>query len=133
MPKKYDILLLTHGEWGGSLLSNLKMIVGNAPGAYSIPLMSADTFNDYYSRVEEKIKSLNSSVLVLTDLYGGTTSNVALKLTQKYNLKIISGLNAGLLLEAVSNQQSELNDHLVRELLEASLNNCKVLSINIKS
>lgn len=131
MTVNYEILILTHGDWGDSLIKNLGMILGEIKGVKNIPLLPIDTLNDYYSRVEEEVKNLGTPLLIITDLYGGTTSNVTLMLEKKYDIKAVSGLSSALLLEAITNQTKELDDSLVNKLQEANINNCKVLSIDI--
>lgn len=99
---KPQILLLTHGGWGMSLVNGVKMILGTVDFVHEIPLMPEVTLPEYMAVVDEYVSTMPENSLVFTDFFGGTTTNVAAKVSKDKNLKVISGLNAPLLLEACS-------------------------------
>lgn len=99
---KPQILLLTHGGWGMALADSLKMILGAIDFVHEIPLLPELTFLEYYEQVEEFAKTLPEHSLILTDVFGGTTTNVGAKIGRDKGLNVISGLNAPLLIEACS-------------------------------
>lgn len=100
--KKPQILLLTHGGWGMSLLNGVRMILGAVDFVEEIPLMPEMTLPEYLTKVREKAETLPEGSLILTDVFGGTTTNVGAKLGKDLNIKVYSGLNAPMLLEACS-------------------------------
>lgn len=102
MEKKPQILLLTHGGWGMSLLNGVRMILGAVDFVEEIPLMPEMTLPEYLTKVREKAETLPEGSLILTDVFGGTTTNVGAKLGKDLNIKVYSGLNAPMLLEACS-------------------------------
>lgn len=128
---RQPILILTHGGWGEHLLASINMIVGAVEEVYEVPLDPEDNLTDYIERVEQQIKTLTWSdkLLILTDIKGGTTSNVALRLSRDYNILAISGLNTALLLEAIMKQTVPYTEISGQELLAASLANNVILEI----
>lgn len=96
------ILLLTHGGWGMSLMQGVKMILGDVKFVSEIALTPEMTLDEYYSEVEAYVALMPKGSLILTDMFGGTTTNVAAKLGKQYSLNVLSGLNAPLLIEACS-------------------------------
>ncbi|MDD3404062.1 MAG: PTS sugar transporter subunit IIA [Hespellia sp.] len=102
MDTRPQILLLTHGGWGMSLLKGVQMILGTADFVSEIALLPEMTFSEYYQKVEEKVKTLSKDSVIMTDVFGGTTTNVAAKLGRDFHFKVYSGLNAAMLLEACS-------------------------------
>ena len=96
-----EILLLTHGGWGLQLCNSLRMVMGEIEGVTEIALMPVDTLGEFYQRVEAVVKTMPEGSLIVTDFIGGTTSNVAARLSADYPVAVISGLNASLLLEAL--------------------------------
>lgn len=100
--EKPQILLLTHGGWGMALADSLKMILGETDFVHEIPLLPELTFADYYEIVKKFTETLHPDSLILTDVFGGTTTNVAAKLGRDHQFKVIAGLNAPLLIEACS-------------------------------
>lgn len=97
---KPQILLLTHGGWGQALTESLKMIMGSVDFVYEIPLTPEQTLTEYYTLVNAYAKGMPKQSLIMTDVFGGTTTNVGAKIGKERNLKVISGLNAPLLIEA---------------------------------
>ncbi|MBP1042857.1 PTS sugar transporter subunit IIA [Vagococcus sp. BWB3-3] len=128
---RQPILILTHGGWGEHLLASIKMIVGAVEEVYEVPLAPEDNLNDYIERVDQRIKALTWSdqLLILTDIKGGTTSNVALRLSREYQILAISGLNTALLLEAIMKQTAPFTESTGQELLAASQANNVILEI----
>ena len=103
--ERIKFLLLTHGIWGESLIESLKMIIGKIENVAILSLFPETTFEEYYSRVEDIIKIMDKKGIIFTDIFGGTPTNIAIKLGSKYNIKVYSGLNAPLLLEALSEEE----------------------------
>lgn len=72
----YDIIILTHGDAGKELLKSSEMIVGKTKNTTAISLiigMSPETLMEQ----TRKILRPNIKTVILTDIYGGTPSNVA--------------------------------------------------------
>ena len=124
---KEQILLLTHGGWGKALLGGVEMILGKVDFVEEIPLSAQDTQREFEDKVEAYLDACQRSaadqvhITVLTDLFGGTTTNTAAFIARRHqdNIHVLTGLNAPLLLEACSQIafQSSLN---ILKLLEDS-------------
>ena len=119
-----DILLLTHGGWGQQLCNSLRMVMGEIKGVTEIALMPVDTLGEFYQRVEDVVKTMPDGSLILTDFVGGTTSNVAARLSVDYPIAVVSGLNASLLLEALDRREHGSLTTCVSELVEAGRSSC---------
>lgn len=96
------ILILTHGQWGEALVESLTMILGKIEGCDVIPLKPENTFSEYFELVSNYCNTIEEESLILTDLQGGTTSNVALKIGVERNMHVICGLNAPILIEGIT-------------------------------
>ena len=125
MGKELEILLLTHGDWGKYIIEAGKMIVGNVDRVSQISLNPADTFEEFYEKVENKVSEMKEGSLIITDIFGGTTTNVAAKLSLSYKINIISGLNAPLLFEALLNIDSINEDSILDSIVEEGRDSCK--------
>lgn len=97
---KPQILLLTHGGWGMSLLEGVKMVVGAVDFVKEHPLKPQVTFQEYLAEVRVIADTLPEGSLIITDMFGGTTTNAAAVIGREKNIKVISGLNAPLLAQA---------------------------------
>ena len=125
MGKELEILLLTHGDWGKYIIDAGKMIVGNVDRVSQISLNPADTLEEFYEKVENKVSEMKEGSLIITDIFGGTTTNVAAKLSLSYKINIISGLNAPLLFEALLNIDSINEDSVLDSIVEEGRDSCK--------
>lgn len=96
------VLLLTHGGWGMVLVNSIEMIMGSVDFVHEIPLNPEMTFEEYYNAVNQYVETMPEGSLILTDIFGGTTTNVAAKIGHQRGLKVISGLNAPILMEVCS-------------------------------
>ncbi len=132
MEKKLEILLLTHGDWGKYIIEAGEMIVGNVDCVSHIALNPADTFEEFYETVEKKISSMKEGSLVITDIFGGTTTNVAAKASLSYNINIISGLSAPLLFEALLNIDSIDEESTLDRIVEEGKDSCKNILKELK-
>lgn len=100
------------------------MVTGEIKGVTEIALMPVDTLGEFYQRVEAVVKTLPEGSLILTDFVGGTTSNVAARLSADYPVAVIAGLNASLLLEALDRREQGMLTACVDELVEAGRSSC---------
>ena len=124
---KEQILLLTHGGWGKSLLKGVEMILGKIDFVDEIPLCAQDTQMEFENKVEAYLDDCQKNapdqvhITIFTDLFGGTTTNTAACIARRRqnSVDVVTGLNAPLLLEACSQIafQSSLG---IPKLLEAA-------------
>lgn len=131
MREKNKIILLTHGGWGESLIKSMGMLVGNVTNVIDISLEPSDTLESFINKVMDLSKKIDENTLVLTDIPGGTTSNVALKLTQKYPWKIISGVNSLMLIDAIMKQNLDLNDDILQSICNSGKDSQKILKVKL--
>jgi len=131
-PVTSEILLLTHGGWGSYLCASLRMVTGEILGVSEIALMPVDTFSEFYQRVEQAVSQMPAGSLILTDFIGGTTSNVAARLSVDYPIAVVCGLNASLLLQALElREEGQLTDS-IEQLVEAGRESCLDVVAHIK-
>ena len=98
---KTGLLLITHGNIGRDMLDTVTDILGNCPlPADAIAVHPGDDPELLFEAASRLASELDQGdgVLVLTDLYGSTPSNIATRLTNTHNLRVISGANIPMLL-----------------------------------
>ncbi len=107
------LLLITHDKLGRSLLDTAAMILGNTPakvGAIDVP---GDSNPDrVYADASAACTALDKGdgVLVLTDLYGSTPSNIATRLLVEHNVLVVSGLNVPMLVRVLNYASCSLEE-----------------------
>jgi len=108
------VVLATHGELGRALIGAMEMIVGAQPLVAALSLQVADRIEDATSRLQEALDGADEGdgVLVLTDMLGGTPSNLCLALIGGPRpVEVISGVSLPMLLKAVqARRESDLRE-----------------------
>lgn len=108
------IVLATHGELGRALIGAMEMIVGSQPLVAALSLQVGDRLEDATSRLQEVLAGDDEGdgVLVLTDMLGGTPSNLCLALIGGPRpVEVISGVSLPMLLKAVQvRHESDLRE-----------------------
>jgi PTS system mannose-specific IIA component len=94
-------LIVTHGNVGGELIKAAEIIKGPLK---SLLHVSVDTFNSVESlkkEISSSIKKIDAGqgVLILTDLFGGTPSNLSLSFLKKDRVEVVTGVNLPMLLK----------------------------------
>jgi mannose PTS system EIIA component len=95
------LLLLTHNDIGAQLMLAAKSTYGSVP--YRTELLSIDHYDqptDLINLAQQYVKVLDSGdgVLILTDMFGSTPSNIAKSFSHRKNVNVISGINLSMLL-----------------------------------
>lgn len=95
------ILLITHNGLGDSLLDCVRHVTGKVPSHLkSLSVLADDEPNSKEEEARELIKLLDTGdgVLILTDIYGATPSNIAQRLCQPGQVEGVAGVNLPMLL-----------------------------------
>lgn len=120
-----EILTLTHGGWGANLIGSLKMVAGEIPGVTDMALRPVDTLGEFYEKVKAKVAQMPAGSLIIADFSGGSTSNVAARLSAEFDIGVIAGLSAPLLLAALDLRDEGKLSEQVGALVEIGKNSVK--------
>ncbi len=98
------LLIITHGDIGRSLLDTAVVVMGCCPlqvETLGVPMASdpdqqLDRAQNYLQQLEQ-----GDGVLILTDLYGSTPSNIACKLCN-HKVTVVTGLNLPMLIRVLN-------------------------------
>jgi PTS system mannose-specific IIA component len=105
------LLLITHGRLGDDMLDAVKEILTVCPlSTASIAVNSnsdPDQLLETANRLCDKLDD-GDGVLILTDLYGSTPSNIANRLIDTHNASVISGANLPMLLRMLNYPEMSL-------------------------
>lgn len=106
----FRFLLITHGNLGQSLVecveNNLQKKCGD-----KIDIISLNSSDIDLTRKELDIyinKNKDCEIIILTDLYGASSSNIVKKHTSQENIYAISGLNLPMLMKAVTLKTNDI-------------------------
>jgi mannose PTS system EIIA component len=114
------ILVVTHGNLASTLIETLEFIMGKEQERV-LPI-SIDIKEDP-DNLRKKIKqgilkvSSDKGVLIFTDMFGGTPSNLAYSFLDEGKIEVISGVNLPLLLKAVTARKKSMEMETFANLL----------------
>jgi len=110
---KVGILLITHDNIGAVLLRTAIEVLGICP--LSTGTLAAPSSCDPERILEDARRAAQEmdggdGVLVLTDLYGATPSNIACRLHRFHELRVVSGLNLPMLIRVLNYPDLDLEE-----------------------
>ena len=99
------IVIVTHRQLGDALVDAAEFILGKKPEAVeavSIDINeNVDALRNNIADVLEKVRQ-PEGVLILTDMFGGTPSNLSYSFLDEGRIEVLSGVNLPILIKAVS-------------------------------
>ena len=95
------ILIVTHGDLGAELLRTAQEIVGKLPRVESVSIQASEQIEKARKKIEAVLHRVNDGggVLILTDLFGGTPSNLVLSYLEEGKLEVVTGVNLPMLMK----------------------------------
>ena len=101
------ILLLTHGALGHALLETLNGIAGEQEQISCIAICPSDNAEVKHDELHKEIDKLNAGkgVVILTDMFGGTPSNLAMSALGVKPIEVIAGVNLPMLIKLVEDRK----------------------------
>lgn len=115
------ILVVTHCDLGKELISAAEFIVGKLDAMESISINQATDSERILKTIEAKITALDQGegVLILTDMFGGTPSNLSLSFLEKDSIEVLTGVNLPMII-AIAQTRTRLKlDELAEKAQEA--------------
>ncbi len=96
-------VLVTHGQLGQELVAVAQTIVGETSHIEAVSIGWNDDVEESKKRIEEAVQRVDQGkgVIILTDMFGGTPSNLSLPLLQRNELEIITGVNLPMVIKLV--------------------------------
>jgi len=111
------ILLITHGSYGEALLQNISHVLNKRPPqVMQLGLTSQDDPLDMLPMARDMLALVDKGdgVLILTDIFGASPSNLALKLLERGRVEGLTGVNMPMLLRALTYRDKGMETLLVR-------------------
>jgi PTS system mannose-specific IIA component len=98
------VVVVTHGQLANELLNAAEMIVGDLPQFAAVSIGWHDDVNDARVDIERAIDRVrgDGGVLVLTDMFGGTPSNLGMTFLETNRVEVITGVNLPMLIKLAS-------------------------------
>lgn len=123
-------IIVTHGRLAIELVTAAEMIVGEIKHIIAVSIGWNDELEEGLKEIEQAIKKVNQGdgVLILTDMFGGTPTNVAMTFSQPGKVEIITGVNLPMIIKLASQQKDESLSILAGKVREQGQKNIYIAS-----
>jgi PTS system mannose-specific IIA component len=118
------VIVVTHGQLAIELVKVAEMIVGDLPQFIAVSIGWHDDVTIAREEIARAIERVQgpSGVLILTDMFGGTPSNLGLTFLETNRVEIITGVNLPMLIKLAGMQSSSDLLAVAREMRENGRN-----------
>ena len=112
-------MIITHGNLALELKSAMEHMIGDQNDIEIFSITPEDDIDIQKNKIEKKLKELNQGkgVIILTDVFGGTPSNLALNFLEPGIIEIMSGVNLPMLIKIC-----QLRDKNILEVIQEGKN-----------
>ena len=88
-------LIVTHGNLAHELLNAARQIEADVAGIEAVPLDWSDTVEDARDKIAAALDRMghDRGVIIFTDMFGGTPSNISLSFLDQGHIEIVTGVN----------------------------------------
>jgi PTS system mannose-specific IIA component len=113
------IVIVTHRELGDALVGAAEFIIGSQPESIeSISIDLSENAEKLRQKIDRGIKQVmgEEGVIILTDMFGGTPSNLAYSFLEEGRIDVLSGVNLPILIQAINMRKKLKLDQLAANL-----------------
>ncbi len=114
------LLVVTHGRVAEELVKATKTIVGPMDALEAVSIGWDDDVAEARQRIEEAVQRVGrgEGVLILTDMFGGTPTNIALSLLERGKVEVITGVNLPMLIKFTNLRDEMAFAEIARRIAE---------------
>jgi PTS system mannose-specific IIA component len=115
------MVLVTHGRLAAEFIAALEHVVGPQSHIAAVCIGPEDDMEKRRADILDCVRAVDSGagVVLLTDMFGGTPSNLAISVMDRAKIEVIAGINLPMLIKLASLRQSEPLAEAVRGAQEA--------------
>lgn len=123
-------VIVSHGRLAEELLNALTIILGEAPNIEAISIGWYDDVEESKKKISLSLKKVDqkNGVIIFTDMFGGTPSNLSFSFLLDNKIEIITGVNLPMLIKFVSLQRSNNLKEVARKVAEQGKKNIHLAS-----
>lgn len=129
--KEKKIILISHGRLSEGMYHSVTMIVGENKQLSYLGMMEGENPSVVSDRVKEMaIQEPETQFIVIADLFGGSVCNACISLLNYQNIKLLAGMNMGLVIELLLAPQP-LSDQEISEKIQVTNEGIKYITPSI--
>lgn len=94
------ILIVSHGRLAEALITSVQFLVGSLQKIKGVSIWPKDKEKEVRDRIQREIKEVDDGdgVVILTDVLGGTPTNLSISFLEKEKVEVVTGVNMPMLL-----------------------------------
>lgn len=104
MSEKIGGVIVSHGQVANELLSAAETVVGELDNIAAVSIGWHDDVETAKAEIERAVKQVShgNGVLILTDMFGGTPTNISAMFIKENEVELITGVNLPMVLKLAS-------------------------------
>lgn len=124
------LILVTHGKLANQFVEAMEHVVGKQSAVVTVCIGPNDNMERRRAQIARSIEKVDSGqgVIILTDLFGGTPSNLAISLLDAGKVEVIAGINLPMLIRLAGARNSMTVTEAVKAARDAGKNYITVAS-----
>ena len=129
------IVVVTHGQLATELVNAAEMIVGDLTQFTAVSIGWHEDVNDAREEIAQAIERVrgDAGVLLLTDMFGGTPSNLGMTFLETNRIEVLTGVNLPMVIKLASLRSSQDLLAVAREMRDHGRNAIWVASDLLRS
>ncbi len=130
MTLKIGVLIVSHYRLGEEMLQALRLIVPEPPPFRALGIEPKQTVDEMRAAIAAEIETLEKGdgVMILTDMFGGTPSNMSLPFLDEHRIEVVTGVNLPMLIKLATLTEEPPLEELAGLIREYGQRNIKVAS-----
>jgi PTS system mannose-specific IIA component len=127
---KVGVVLVTHYRLGHEFLQALRLIVPDSPGFEAVAIGPNQGVEEMRRAIAEALAKVDQGegVLVLTDMFGGTPSNISLSFLEERRVEVVTGVNLPMLIKLATLHEERSLEELAAFIKRYGQRNISVAS-----
>lgn len=124
------VVLVTHPNLGDKFIYTAEVICGKIPALVTVSIDTKQGVEELKRNISSAIKSVDSGegVLIITDMFGGTPSNMSLAFLSDGQIEVLTGLNLAMLIKISSCREVRNLKELAKMVKESGQQNILLAS-----
>ncbi len=123
-------LVVTHGQLGQELVSAAQAIVGEISYIAAVSIGWNDDVDESKKKIEQAVAEVDQGkgVIILTDMFGGTPSNLSLPLLKRNEVDIVTGVNLPMVIKVANQPGTDSLSELVSKVKKQGQSHISIAS-----
>ena len=115
------LLIVTHSNLGREIIKATEFILGRVETIDTVSITETTDSEGIHKKIQKKIEALDrgQGVLILTDMFGGTPSNISLSFLKEGQVEVLTGVNLPMVLAIAKNRSDSTLGEVAKTAEEA--------------